>query len=46
LKNDNLINEKVKVMKLKYILPAALFTGSFLFTSCVKDLEVDNINPQ
>lgn len=33
-------------MKLKYILPAALFTGSFLFTSCVKDLEVDNINPQ
>ena len=33
-------------MKLKYILPvAALLCGTF-FTSCVKDLEVDNINPQ
>lgn len=33
-------------MKLKYILPAAVFACSSLFTSCVKDLEVDNINPQ
>ena len=33
-------------MKLKYILPtAALFCG-VVFTSCVKDLEVENINPQ
>ena len=33
-------------MKLKYILPVALFSGAFLFTSCLKDLEVDNSNPQ
>jgi len=33
-------------MKLKYILPAAALVCSALFTSCVKDLEVDNINPQ
>ncbi len=33
-------------MKLKYILPAAVFAYSALFTSCVKDLEVENINPQ
>ena len=33
-------------MKLKYILPVALFSGAFLFTSCLKDLEVDNKNPQ
>ena len=33
-------------MKLRYILPAAAFACSALFTSCVKDLEVDNINPQ
>lgn len=33
-------------MKLKYILPVAALACSTLFTSCVKDLEVDNINPQ
>ena len=33
-------------MKLRYILPAAAFACSALFTSCVKDLEVENINPQ
>ncbi len=33
-------------MKLKYIIPAAMFAATMLFTSCVKDLEVDNINPQ
>lgn len=33
-------------MKLKYILPVAMFSGAFLFTSCLKDLEVDNSNPQ
>ena len=33
-------------MKLKYILPVALLACSVLFTSCVKDLEVKNINPQ
>jgi len=33
-------------MKLKYILPVAVFACSALFTSCVKDLEVDNINPK
>jgi hypothetical protein len=33
-------------MKLKYILPAAVFVGATLLTSCVKDLEVNNINPQ
>jgi len=33
-------------MKLNYILPvAALLCGTF-FTSCVKDLEVENINPK
>ncbi len=33
-------------MKLKYILPVVVFVCSALFTSCVKDLEVQNINPQ
>ena len=33
-------------MKLRYILPAALIACATLFTACVKDLEVDNINPQ
>ena len=33
-------------MKLKYILPAAMIACSTLFTSCLKDLEVENINPQ
>lgn len=33
-------------MKLKYILPSAALMCSMLFTSCVKDLEVKNINPQ
>ncbi len=33
-------------MKLKYILPAAALLCGTLFTSCVKDLEVKNINPQ
>jgi len=34
-------------MKLKYILPAVLMASAMLFTtSCVKDLEVENINPQ
>ena len=33
-------------MKLKYILSAAVLACSALFTSCVKDLEVENINPQ
>lgn len=33
-------------MKLKYILPVAALACSGIFTSCVKDLEVDNINPQ
>ena len=33
-------------MKLKYILPVAMFVGATFCTSCVKDLEVDNINPQ
>lgn len=33
-------------MKLRYILPVAVFASASLFTSCVKDLEVENINPQ
>ena len=33
-------------MKLKYILPAAALLCGTLFTSCVKDLEVETINPQ
>ncbi len=33
-------------MKLKYILPTAVLACTALFTSCVKDLEVSNINPQ
>ena len=33
-------------MKLKYIVPAAVLLCATVFTSCVKDLEVDNINPQ
>lgn len=33
-------------MKLKYILPAAMLVSATVLTSCVKDLEVDNINPQ
>ena len=33
-------------MKLKYILPAAVLVSATVLTSCVKDLEVDNINPQ
>lgn len=33
-------------MKLKYILSAALMFCATTFTSCVKDLEVENINPQ
>ena len=33
-------------MKLKYILPAATLLCGVVFTSCVKDLEVENINPQ
>jgi len=33
-------------MKLKYILPAAMIACATLFTSCLKDLEVENINPQ
>lgn len=33
-------------MKLKYILPIAAIACSSVFTSCVKDLEVENINPQ
>lgn len=33
-------------MKLKYILPAAAFACSCFMTSCVKDLEVNNANPQ
>ena len=33
-------------MKLKYILLAAMLVSSTILTSCVKDLEVDNINPQ
>ena len=33
-------------MKLKYILPVAALLCGVLFTSCVKDLEVNNINPQ
>ena len=33
-------------MKLKYILPVAMFVGATFTTSCVKDLEVENINPQ
>lgn len=33
-------------MKLKYILPAAVLACSSVFTACVKDLEVENINPQ
>lgn len=33
-------------MKLKYILPVVVLACSAFFTSCVKDLEVENINPQ
>lgn len=33
-------------MKLRYILPAAALACTALFTSCLKDLEVDNINPK
>lgn len=33
-------------MKLKYIMPAAIIACATLFTSCLKDLEVENINPQ
>ena len=33
-------------MKLKYILPIAALLCGTIFTSCVKDLEVENINPQ
>lgn len=33
-------------MKLRYILPAALIACATLFTACVKDLKVENINPQ
>ena len=33
-------------MKLKYILPAAILVSATALTSCVKDLEVDNINPK
>ena len=33
-------------MKLIYILPAAMLVSATVLTSCVKDLEVDNINPQ
>lgn len=33
-------------MKLKYILTVAVLACSALFTSCLKDLEVENINPQ
>lgn len=33
-------------MKLRYILSTAVLAGATLFTSCIKDLEVDNINPQ
>ncbi len=33
-------------MKLKNILPVVVFACAALFTSCVKDLEVKNINPQ
>ena len=33
-------------MKLRYILPVAVFACAAVFTSCVKDLEVTNINPQ
>ena len=33
-------------MKLRYILPATMIACASLFTSCVKDLEVKNINPQ
>ncbi len=33
-------------MKLRYILPAAMIACATLFTSCLKDLEVENINPQ
>ncbi len=40
------IKEINKAMKLRYILPAALIACATLFTACVKDLEVDNINPQ
>lgn len=34
------------VMKLKYILPATVLVSASVLTSCIKDLEVDNINPQ
>jgi hypothetical protein len=33
-------------MKMRYILPTAMMAFVVLFTSCVKDLEVKNINPQ
>ncbi len=33
-------------MKLRYLLSTAVLACTALFTSCVKDLEVDNINPQ
>ncbi len=33
-------------MKLKYILPIAALLFGTIFTSCVKNLEVENINPQ
>ena len=34
-------------MKLRYILPVTMFACAAVFTtSCVKDLEVSNINPQ
>ena len=33
-------------MKLRYLLPAAMIACATLFTSCLKDLEVENINPQ
>lgn len=33
-------------MKIRYLLPAAMIACATLFTSCLKDLEVENINPQ
>lgn len=33
-------------MKLRYLLPVAALAIGSLLTSCVKDLEVENINPQ
>ena len=33
-------------MKLKYILPIAVFFCAAVLMSCTKDLKVENINPQ